>query len=350
MFKKILGSVALSALAAATFATPALAAGGQGGAATVVLNPGGAREADGSDGIVIIINGLSEGAGISLDDGNDDTSGMYVSANGSDQVYFAQVPQWCCSGVGPVLNVGGTAIGEAQAAGDTGTGESWDSITVVASSGAKELIANGSTAEISSSATGNASATIRYSETIGGLTYTIDREISYTFPNTYYDETWTVTIPGGNNAEVDFYLGGDAAPGGTDSGTSESVTIGGKLNLREKNLESGQYISYMETSASSPFGRYFVGNYDDPYPIVMEGGDLPNTVADDESHDAGIMIQWSFGTTPGSYEKVMRTKIGFNNEFELAETGVDASALALAGFALASLGLAVVAVRRRARA
>jgi LPXTG-motif cell wall-anchored protein len=45
----------------------------------------------------------------------------------------------------------------------------------------------------------------------------------------------------------------------------------------------------------------------------------------------------------------MRTKIGFNNELELAETGVDASGLALGGAALLVAG-AVVVLRRRSRA
>ena len=252
MLKKILGGAALAAIAATSFAAPSFAFGSQGGAATVVLNPGGARLANGSDGIVIILNGLEGGAAVDVDDLNDETDNMEVSANGSDQVYFAQVPQWCCSGVSPVLNIGGTVIGEAQAVGNNGVADSsWDSITVVSSTGAKELIANGSTDAVSSTATGNATAELRYSVDIDGRTYTVDREISYTYPNPYYDGVWTVTIPAGNTAEVDFYLGGDAAPGGTDSGSSEVVTIGGKLHLREKNLESGQYISYQQTATAS---------------------------------------------------------------------------------------------------
>ena len=350
MFKKILGGVALSALAAATFATPALAYGGQGGAATVVLNPGGARNADGSDGIVMVFNGLDTGAAVAVDDGNDDTNGMEVTSNGSDQVYFAQVPQWCCStGVGPVLTVGSTAVGEANALSNMSAGQSWDSITVVSSSGAKELIANGSTAAISSDDTGNASATIRYSVTIGGRTYIVDREISYTYPNSYYDEVWTFTIPAGNTDTVKFYLGGDAAPGGTDSGTSEVVTVNGKTHLREKNLDSGQYISYQQTSAGSDWTHTFVGAYDAPQASIVAGEDLDDTVSEIEGHDAGIYIQWTLGSTPGEYDKVMRTKIGFNNEFTLAETGVDASGIALAGLALAAMGAAVI-IRRRARA
>lgn len=350
MFKRILGGAVLAALSIASFATPALAAGSQGGAATVVLNPGGARLANGSDGIVIILSGLGDGAAIALDDGNSGTDDMEVSDDGSDQVYFAQVPQWCCSGVSPVLNIGGVAYGEAQAAGDGGAGISWDSITVVSTTGADELIANGSTAAITSNDTGNATAEILYSVAIDSAVYTVRREITYTYPNTYYDEVWTVTIPGGNNAQVDFYLGGDAAPGGDDSGAGEMVTVGGKLQLREKNLTSGQYISYQETSTASPFDYYFVGSYSTPYPAVMAGTNLTNYIETvDNDHDAGIQIQWSFGTTAGSYERVMRTKIGFNNELELAETGVDASGLALGGAALLVAG-AVVVLRRRSRA
>ena len=242
------------------------------------------------------------------------------------------------------------AYGEAQAAGDGGSAVSWDSVTVVDSTGAKELIANGSDAAISSTATGNATADIRYSVTVSGRTYTVDREITYTYPNTYYDEVWTVTIPAGNTDVVKFYLGGDAAPGGTDSGSSEVVTIAGMLHLREKNLDSGQYISYQQTASASAWTHYFVGDYSAPYQSVRDGVDLDDSVSTEPDHDAGIQIQWTFGSTPGTYSREMRTKIGFNNEFDaaLAETGVDASGIALGGLALVGLG-AVVAIRRRAR-
>lgn len=350
MFKKALGIGALAALASASFASPALAYGGQGGAGTVVLNPGGARLADGSDGIVMIFNGLSGGAGVAVDDGNDDTADMSVTQDGSDQVYFAQVPQWCCNtGVGPVLLIGSTAVGEASALSNNGAGQSWDSITVVSTTGADETIANGSLDAISSTDTGDATAEILYSVVVGGRTYTVTREISYTYPNSYYDEVWTVTIPSGNTDTVKFYLGGDAAPGGTDSGNSEVVEISGKTHLREKNVVSGQYISYQQTAAGSAWTHYFVGNYNDPQSTIIAGEDLDDSVSTEDEHDAGIYVQWTFGSTPGDYSKEMRTKIGFNNEFELAETGVDASGIALAGLALAGLG-AAVAIRRRARA
>ena len=351
MFKKILGIGALAALASASFATPAFAHSSQGGAATVVLNPGGARLANGSDGIVMIFNGLEGGAEVAVDDGNPDTEPMTVSHNGSDQVYFAQVPQWCCNtGVGPVLTIGSTAVGEANALSNTNSGQSWDSITVVSTTGAKQTIANGSTAAITSTDTGNATAEILYSVVVGGRTYTVNRAISYTFPNSYYDEVWTVTIPSGNTEAVKFYLGGDAAPGGTDSGNSEVVQVDGMTHLREKNVDSGQYISYQQTASASSWNHYFVGDFSDPQATIVAAGDLDDSVSSVPEHDAGIYVQWNFGTTPGTFAKQMRTKIGFNNEFTLAETGVDASGLGLAAIAFLGLGAVVVVARRRVRA
>lgn len=353
MIKKIIGGAILAAISLASVATPALAGNSQGGAGTLVLNPGGARLANGTDGIVITLNGVDGGAemtGIETDEGIPSNE-----ATGGDNVYFAQTDQWCCSGVSPMLSIGGALYGEAGAVNIT-DGFSWTSIEILSSTGAKETIANGSDAAITSTETGNATASIRYTVNIDSAIYTVTRDITYTYPNTYYDETWTFVIPGGNNAEVKFYLGGDVAPGGSDYGVGESAIIDGLLHIREKNPISGQYISYIELAANSKFDYYYVGDYDAVYETMLSGANLPSTVDtapgdDPESpgHDAGIDIQWNLGSTAGTFTRTMRTKIGFVNDLALAETGVDASGIALAGLALAAAGVAVV-VRRRARA
>lgn len=360
MIKKIIGGAILAALSLATISSPALAGNTQGGAGTLVLNPGGARLADGSDGIVITLNGVEDGAamtGVETDEGIPSNE-----ATGSDNVYFAQTDQWCCSGVSPMLSIGGDLYGEAGPVNNT-DGFSWTSIEILSSTGAKETIANGSAAAITSTETGNATASIRYTVFIEGatesdpdLTYTVTRDITYTYPNTYYDETWTFVIPAGNTAAVKFYLGGDVAPGGSDYGVGESATIDGLLHIREKNPLSGQYISYIELAANSKFDYYYVGSFDDVYDTMLTGANLPSTVDtspgdDPESpgHDAGIDMQWNLGSTAGTFTRTMRTKIGFINDLALAETGVEASGIALAGLALAAVG-AVVVVRRRARA
>lgn len=94
-----------------------------------------------------------------------------------------------------------------------------------------------------------------------------------------------------------------------------------------------------------------MGNFQDPYEGIRAGNDLPDTIdSADTTHDAGIQIQWTYGSTPGEYSRTMRTRIGFINEFEagLAPTGMNDGANALAVLAIAGI-VAAVAVRRRAR-
>ena len=66
---------------------------------------------------------------------------------------------------------------------------------------------------------------------------------------------------------------------------------------------------------------------------------------------SGVLIGTIAGFGGATLNVAAGAKIGFNNEFDaaLAETGVDASGIALGGLALVGLG-AVVAIRRRARA
>lgn len=186
MFKKILGSIALAAVAATVMVAPSYAARAQGGGQTLVLNPGGGRNLSGNDGISIVFNGIANGGGFTS--ANLDVGDVTVPQTGSDQVYFAGTSQWCCwSGVSPVLSIGGTLYGEMNAAADgqDGGGISWNSVTVTASSGAKELIANGSDYMINSTATGDATATILYSLTRDGLAFTVERVISYQNPDNW---------------------------------------------------------------------------------------------------------------------------------------------------------------------
>jgi hypothetical protein len=305
----------------------------------------------------MVFNGRQDGGGISTE------ASLQVPLTGSDQLYFAGTSQWCCwSGVAPILNIGGALYGEgsANAENEGPGGTSWDSVTVTASTGAKELIANGELDQITSTATGDATATIVYSVNHGGRTFTVERDITYNNPDNWYDEVWTITIPTGNTEVVKFYLGGDAQPGSSDYGSGEKVTIDGKVHLREKNPDSGVYVSYQELG-STTFDHYFVGDYEEPYDAMRLGNNLPDTIEafEDITHDAGIQIQWTFGSTPGAYSETMRTRVGFLNEIDeggqngqgnesLATTGMNSGANALAVLALATL-VGAIAIRRRAR-
>jgi len=292
---------------------PANAEPTQGGAGMVVLNPGGGVAEDGSDGLRIYFN--TNG----YEDPNDyvfpvgyDVNGSgpnYFPELGSDQVYYSADAQWCCGGAGPVLAVGSTSFGAAGAA-DGSDADPWNTVSVSGLGGALQLVSGD--APHTSTAKGSALATLTYNATVGGLTYSVKREINYVYPNNFYDEVWTVTVPTGNTEIVKLYVGGDAAPGDNDNGVGSTAVRSGLRTIYEANPDSGQYISYGERSVASAFTHYFVGHYSDPYNLINGGLDLDDSTNVNE-HDAGLQAQWTFGSTVGSFSKSMRTTVGLNS-------------------------------------
>ncbi len=319
------------------------AAESQGGGEAVVINPGGGRLADGSDGIASVFNGAA-------DLGNDTNT---VSETGSDQIFYANTSQWCCGGGGLVLAIGGTAYGEAGAASDENL-TSFDSIAVTAVSGSARKINNG-VADNSIQAltnTGDGSATIKYEITHGGRLYRVTRVVSYQYPDKYYSESYSVTIPSGNTDPVKLYYGGDAAPGGEDSAYGKFYDINGRRFFLSLEPNSGIYLGFVETPGNE-FDRYFVGVYDEPYPIIAAGQDLPNTVDETPDTDIGVQIQWNFGSTPGTYTRSMTGVSGFVADVDsdvnsLPATGMNLN-LALAGLATGMLGAIVFVASRSTR-
>lgn len=315
----------------------------QGGGEAVVINPGGGRLADGSDGIAAVFNGAA-------DLGTDTNT---VPTTGSDQIFYANTSQWCCSGGGLMLSIGGTAYGEAGAAADEDS-PSFDSIAVTAVSGSARKINNG-VADNSIQAltnTGDGSATIKYEVTHGGRLYRVTRVISYQYPDKFYSESYSVTIPSGNTDPVKLYYGGDAAPGGEDSAYGKFYNVNGRRFFLSLEPNSGIYLGFVE-SVGSEFDRYFVGEYDAPYPTVAAGEDLPNTVDETPDTDIGVYIQWNFGSTPGTYTRSMTGVSGFVADVDsdvnsLPATGMNLN-LALAGLATGMLGAIVFVASRSSR-
>jgi len=199
--KKSLAFAAVLSVALSLISFPsAQARSSQGGQPLLILNPGGGVLAEGADGIRMHFNS--------------DNS----PSEGSDQVFFDADIQWCCGGAGPVLAVGNTEFREAGAARNSNL-PSWDTVSITAQWGAFQEIAAGGGDTPTSSAKGNAGATITYEKTtVSGFVYRVIREISYVYPNNFYDEDWTVVIPNGNTEVVKLYRGGDAAPGNHDEG------------------------------------------------------------------------------------------------------------------------------------
>ncbi|MGY1846773.1 DUF7933 domain-containing protein [Blastococcus sp. SYSU DS1021] len=270
---------------------PAQAQYDQHGLDQVVLNPGGGRQADGRDGLRIVLNS-SEPA---------NTASNYMSAgDASDQLWFADTVQFCCAGAGPHLNVGGTLFGENAAAPNGG---GWSSLTLVGSSG---TTVSGTTLP---STTGDAAAHLRYTAEKNGLTYTIDRKVSYTFPNDYYRDSYTFTIPAGNTEEVKFYSGGDTSPGSDDQGYGIELTTPVR-SVISLNPSSGIQVGQREVAGSKPFDGATSQRYNLPYPVAQAGGDI-GFVVTTASHDAGFMTQWNLGATPGTQTHVQETFVNF---------------------------------------
>jgi LPXTG-motif cell wall-anchored protein len=286
-------SISLALLLSFVAVSPGFANQTQNEQDMVILNPGGGVLANGSDGIRMSFNSSSN------------------PSVGSDQVWFTNEENWCCNGGGPVLAIGSAAFGEAGAASNENL-DSFDSLAISGVTGANQRAAAGTDPDFTAD-TGNATATLTYTKVVDGLTYTLARAITYTFPNNYYDETWTVTIPLGNTAVVKLFVGGDTAPGGSDTGNGKLRTVNGLKLIYSSNPDSGQYLGYSESNAGSAWTQYFVGDYNSPYPTIAAGGNLDNSILEG-NHDAGLQVQWTFPTAAGSYAKTMRTTIGYNSD------------------------------------
>lgn len=251
----------------------------------------------GTDGITIVIN-ATEGSG-TLPGGRD------VSPDtNSDHIWFANTEQWCCSGYAPALAVGTTVFGTAG----SGPAGVWDSIEVLATTGTATTDLAAANAQTS---IGSGYALIRYTATSAGKTYILNREISYTSPNRFFDDTYSVTIPAGNTEVIKLYQGGDTSPGGRDraNGIGASLPVKTIISLEQT---AGILIGFREVNGAGTFTRSRTGEYDVPYPEVNAGSDITEIVETAE-HDAGLMVQWTFGSTAGTYERTMQQFVNFQS-------------------------------------
>ncbi len=254
---------------------------GQVGQQQITLNPGGGLEATGSDGLRFTIN---------ADKVEDWEDVNYAYVTGQDAVVYRGTFQYCCSAGGPMLNIGGTLYGQAGPAYDNSY-DNWSSIEIVATSGAASVGAR-------TSATGNSSATVRYTVVHNSLTYTVERRVSYTFPNDYVTDRYTFTIPDGNSDVVKFYLGGDTAPGSSDQGYGVMLTEPVRTVI-SLNTSSEIMFGFREVAGSKAFDGATSQSFSMPYSTVRNGGDI-GFVGTASTHDAGLMMQWNLGSTPGT--------------------------------------------------
>lgn len=276
------------------------AANGQNGAQQVTLNPGGGIQTNGSDGLRFTINSATSG-------------GTYDSAvPGQDGVVYRATRQYCCSAGAPMLNIGGTLYGQSGPAYTPGL--NWTSLEIISTSGAASVGTR-------TSSTGNASATVRYTAVKNSMTYTIDRTVTYTYPNDYVTDSYSFTIPTGNSETVKFYLGGDTAPGSSDSGYGIMLTspVRSVISL---NTSSQIMFGFREISGSKIFDGATSQSYSLPYSTVQTGGNIGYVVTA-SNHDAGLMMQWNLGSTPGTQTASLEqfaTQQGTNLNATLAQS------------------------------
>ena len=261
---------------------PAGAAGSDHSVPSIVINPGGGVDTGGADGLKILVN----------------SDGTITDANqvGQDQIWYRNTYQFCCGASAPMLNVGGTLYGEASAASDQNAA-SWTDMVLVGVTGS-------ATDTVPSATTGSGTAHFRYTATQGGRDYVVDRAINYTYPNTYFTDAYQVTIPAGNTDEVTLYLGGDTAPGSSDVGVGVMLTSP-RRTVYSVNPGSNIQIGLGEAPGSAPFDGARSEGYSTRYATIDAGGDIGFGV-NTSTHDAGIMIQWTLGSTPGTYDRALR--------------------------------------------
>lgn len=261
-----------------TFSSPLHAISGQLGAQQVTLNPGGGVLANGSDGLRFTVNADAGG------------SGYDAAIAGQDGVAYRATRQYCCGAGAPMLSIGGVLYGQSGPA-NSGSVATWSSLQVTSTSGATSVGSR-------TSAIGNSAATIRYTVVKNGLTYTVDRTMTYTYPNDYVTDAYTFTIPVGNTELVKFYLGGDTAPGSSDQGYGIMLTspVRSVISL---NTSSQIMFGFREMPGSKIFDGATSQHYSAPYSTVSSGGNIGYVVTA-SNHDAGLMMQWNLGSAPGT--------------------------------------------------
>ncbi len=249
------------------------------GQPAVVINPGGGVASGGADGVRVEVN----------------AAGPWT---GQDVVTWANTEQYCCTAAAPMLNVGGTLFGQAGPA--YWVSSDWTSLAIT------DLTGTASTT--GGSATGSGSFTVRYVATKNALEYVMDRTVTYTYPNDYFTDSYTFTIPTGNTEEVRFYQGGDAAPGGSDVGYGIMLTepVRSAISL---NPSSQILAGYREVAGDRPFDGATTQDFSLVYSTVGSGGDIGFS-ANNAIHDAGLMMQWNLGSAPGTQTASMETFVG----------------------------------------
>ena len=174
------------------------------------------------------------------------------------------------------------------------------------------------------SAVGSGSVALTYTGIVGSDTYTVKRTITYVAPNQYYTDDFEVIIPAGNpsNKIVKLYKGADIAPGGSQDGEKSILVQRPTLpasTVVALSPDANAFIGVREipkTAGMNTFDGLQGEYYQDAFNQAWRGGNigfgdfLGDPTDDTDYDDLGYAVQWTLGSTPGTYTRDMETFIG----------------------------------------
>lgn len=258
---------------------------------TVTINGGGGTLTSGNDGLQLTFNVSSAGEQIKY-------KNKYFHYNNGDFGFH--------------LNIGGTLYtslnGSKSSLEITDYASTFDSLTISNLTGTANT--TGATT------TGSGGVRMLYSVTVGGLTYTVQRDISYDSPDKFYTDEYTVVIPSGNTDSVVFYKGGDVAPFEADTG-SAAYFVDPVRTIQAVDTVSGLFIGMKEQYAPTGMATFdgaVAERYFYSYDELLDGADIGYRAEPDPTNgdplDIGLMIQHDLGSTPGTYTMSDITYVG----------------------------------------
>lgn len=164
--------------------------------------------------------------------------------------------------------------------------------------------------------TGDGSVRMLYSVTVGGLTYTVRRDITYVSPDKFYTDEYTIVIPSGNTAPVVFYKGGDVAPFEADTG-SAAYFVDPVRTIQAVDTVSGFFIGMKEVYAPTNMATFdgaVAERYFYSYDELFDGANIGFRAEPDPTNgdplDIGLMTQHNLGSAAGTYNVSDITYVG----------------------------------------
>lgn len=290
MHRKLLITLFIFAIAFQFFLTGAYAAAPR-DSATVTINGGGGILSSGGDGLNLTFN--VSGAGEQIKFKNKD----YHYNNGD---------------FGFHLNIGGTLYtslnGSKSSLEITDFASTFDDLTI------SNLTGTASTS--GATTTGSGGVRMLYSVAVGGLTYTVQRDITYVNPDKFYTDEYSIVIPTGNTVPVVFYKGGDVAPFEADTG-SAAYFVDPVRTIQAIDPVSGLFIGMKEVYAPTNMATFdgaVAERYFYSYDELFDGANIGFRAEPDPTNgdplDIGLMTQHNLGSTAGTYSISDVTYVG----------------------------------------